>query len=127
MSCCPCRHRTREASCPPMRGTNMPYSKLLIPISVMASMALSACNRTSADDQNKALAAQRQADETMAKTQREADQKAAEAQRKADEAAAQARDEANKDTSRAQTNANDTIRSANESVLKTRNDLREWA
>lgn len=90
-------------------------------------MVFLACNRTSADDQNKALAAQRQADETIANTQREADQKAAEAQKKADEAAASARDEANKDTSKAQANANEVIRSANESILKTRNDLREWA
>jgi hypothetical protein len=105
----------------------MAYSKLLISISVTVPMALLACNRTSADDQNKAMAAQRQADETIARTQREADQKAAEAQKKADEAAANARDQANKDTSKAQANANDVIRSANESILKTRNDLREWA
>lgn len=108
----------------------MVYSKLLISISLAAPIALlavAACDRSSANEQNKAIAAQHEADDKIAKVQREADQKAAEAQKKADETAAKAQNEANKDTSQAQANANDVIRTANESILKARTDIREWA
>jgi vacuolar-type H+-ATPase subunit E/Vma4 len=106
----------------------MTHSKLLVSISLAVPMMLvAACQQSSAEAQNKAVAAQREADDKIAKVQREADQKAAEAQKKADDTTAQARNEANKDTSQAQANANDVIRSANESILKARSDIREWA
>ena len=105
----------------------MRYSTLLMSIALAAPVALLACHQSPTDEGNKAVAAQREADEKIAAAEREASQRAAAAQQGADDTAAKARDQVNKETSQAQANANDVIRAAGASILKTRDDIREWA
>lgn len=105
----------------------MTRSKLALCACLLVPAGVSACNRTNADEQQRAAEAQRRADDEIAKSRAEADRRAAEAQRAADERAAKAREQADETQARSQANANDTIRSASEATLKARGDLREWA
>ena len=108
----------------------MIQSKLLASLCIAAPVALAlsaGCNRSATEEQNRALQAQKEADDKIAAAQREADKKAAEAQQKALDEAAASHEEINRMQARAQTQANETIRSANEQILKKRDETRTWA
>jgi len=91
-------------------------------------VALAACDRNDPRaEEERARAAQAQADESVAKAQAEAQKKIDEARREANKETTEAMNEANHETAEAQKNANEKIRSANENVLEKKNDIKEWA
>jgi len=100
---------------------------LILVCSSLIAASVVACNRSTEDEQAKAAAAQNNANGEIGKVDTEARTKADEAQKKADDKVAQAIDTANEQSAKAQTAANETIRDANEKMLASRNDLREWA
>lgn len=104
----------------------MMRSRVLVVASLLGSMSLIACNK-STDEQQRAASEQATADEKIGKADDEARKEVSEAQRQADKQIAEAVNTANEKTAKAQTEANETIREANENMLKARNDLREWA
>jgi DNA repair exonuclease SbcCD ATPase subunit len=85
-------------------------------------LVLGACDRSVKDQEVKAEQAQRQADDKAAKSQKEANDKTMRAQNEADEKAAQANSEARHDMAKGQAKANEEIRSANQDIVKQRND-----
>jgi hypothetical protein len=104
--------------------------RLLASLCIAAPVALaltSGCKRSATEEQNRALQAQKEADDKIAMAQREADKKAAEAQQRALDETAASRDETNRMQARAQSGANETIRQANEEIAKKRDELRTWA
>lgn len=70
----------------------------------------------------KAAKAQKEANEKMVKAQNEANEKAAKAQNEADEKIIKADEEARHDMAKGQAKANEEIRSANQDIVKKRND-----
>jgi regulator of protease activity HflC (stomatin/prohibitin superfamily) len=85
-------------------------------------LVLGACDNSARDQQVKAEQAQRQADDKAVKAQKEANDKTAKAQNEADDKAAQANAEARQDMAKGQARANEEIRSANQDIVKQRND-----
>jgi colicin import membrane protein len=92
-----------------------------------------ACENSAKDTEQKAQLSQREADEKAAraqkeandravKAQNEANEKAAKAQNEADEKIMKANDEARHDMAKGQAKANEEIRSANQDIVKQRND-----
>jgi hypothetical protein len=73
-----------------------------------------------ADD--KSAKAQKEANDKMVKAQNEANEKANKAQNEADEKVVKANDEARHDMAKGQAKANEEIRSANQDIVKQRND-----
>jgi len=96
-------------------------------------LLLPACQNSAKDQEVKAEQAQHQADDKAAKAQREANdksvraqneanEKSAKAQQEADEKAMKVNDEARHDMAKGQAKANEEIRSANQDIVKQRND-----
>jgi len=96
-------------------------------------LLLPACENNVKDQQIKAQEAQREADDKAAKAQKEANDRAVraqneanesanKAQREADEKIQKANEEARQDMAKGQAKANEQIRSANQDIVKKRND-----
>ena len=92
-------------------------------IACASLLLLAACERSAKDDLTKAQEAQNQASEQAAKAQREADEKSAKAQKEADEKSARANEEARSEAAKEQAKANEDIRSANQDLVKQRNEF----
>ena len=103
-------------------------SKWIVGIALGSLVALVACDRNNPQaEEERARAAQAQADESIAKAQAEAQRKIDEARKEANKETTEALNEANQETAEAQKNANEKIRGANENVLEKKNDIKEWA
>lgn len=96
-------------------------------------LLIPACENSVKDQEVKAEQAQRQADDKAAKAQKEyndkavkaqneANEKTAKAQNEADEKIMKANEEARHDMAKGQAKANEEIRSANQDIVKARND-----
>jgi len=103
-------------------------SNLIAGVVLGSVVALAACNQNNPQaEEERARAAQAQADESIAKAQAEAQKKIDEARKEANDDTTAALNKANEETAAAQTKANEKIRGANENVMEKRNDLKEWA
>jgi len=103
-------------------------SKWIAGVALGSVVALAACNQNNPQaEEERARAAQAQADESIAKAQAEAQKKIDEARKEANQDTREALNEANHETAEAQKNANEKIRGANENVLEKKNDIKEWA